>query len=73
MVFSIQKYKFMVLGFHHYARSLNKISNNTQRNCDAVELVTAATQENSAGTESLAEIVDKIAGLTERLNNVVQG
>ena len=52
--------------------SMNKISNNTQRNCDAVELVTAATQENSAGTESLAEIVDKIAGLTERLNNVVQ-
>lgn len=53
--------------------SMKKISNNTQQNCNAVEHVTAATQENSAGTESLAEIVEQIKGLSEQLNQVVRG
>lgn len=35
--------------------------------------MSAATQENRAGTESLAEIVEKIKGLSEELNKVVQG
>ncbi|MBP3460268.1 MAG: hypothetical protein J6K58_13745 [Lachnospiraceae bacterium] len=52
---------------------MKRISNNTQQNCSAVEHVTAATQENSAGTESLAEIVEQIKGLSEQLNAVVLG
>ena len=55
------------------ADNMKQISNNTQLNCNAVEQVSAATQENSAGTESLAEIVEKIKGLSEELNRVVQG
>ena len=49
------------------------ISDNTQQNCNAVEHVSAATQENSAGTESLADIVERIKELSEQLNKVVQG
>lgn len=52
--------------------SMKKVSENTQQNCNAVEHVTAATQENSAGTESLAEIVEKIKELSGQLNMVVQ-
>lgn len=55
------------------ADSMNKISHNTQENCNAVEQVTAASQENSAGTESLVRIVEQIKGLSEQLNKVVQG
>ncbi len=55
------------------SESMKQISQNTQKNCDAVEHVTAATQENSAGTESLAEIVEQIKGLAQQLNTVVQG
>lgn len=55
------------------ADSMKQISNNTQQNCSAVELVTAATQENTAGTESLAEIVEQIKELSAQLNKVVQG
>ena len=51
--------------------SMKQISNNTQQNCDAVEHVSAATQENTAGTASLAEIVDRIKELSEQLNNVM--
>ena len=51
---------------------MKQISDNTQQNCDAVEHVTAATQENTAGTESLAEIVEQIKGLSDKLNKVVQ-
>lgn len=51
---------------------MNQISGNTQRNCGAVEQVTAATQENSAGTMSLAGIVEQIKDLSEQLNQVVQ-
>lgn len=52
--------------------SMKKISNNTQQNCNAVEQVTSATQENSAGTKSLTEIVEQIRELSAKLNNMVQ-
>lgn len=52
--------------------SMKQISDNTQRNCGAVEHVTAATQENSAGAEGLADIVEQIKKLSEQLNQVVQ-
>lgn len=52
--------------------NMKKISNNTQQNCNAVEHVSAATQENSAGTESLADIVEQIKGLSGQLNKVVR-
>lgn len=55
------------------ADNMKQISNNTQQNCNAVEHVSAATQENSVGTESLAEIVEQIKGLSEQLNKVVHG
>ncbi|MBQ9119287.1 MAG: hypothetical protein IJY09_04400 [Lachnospiraceae bacterium] len=55
------------------ADSMKKISHNTQKNCNAVEQVSAATQENSAGTAGLADIVEQIKVLSERLNQVVQG
>lgn len=55
------------------SNNMKQISNNTQMNCDAVEHVTAASQENSAGVESLAEIVEQIKGISEQLNKVVQG
>lgn len=51
---------------------MREIRGNTQKNCDAVEHVTAATQENSAGTECLSEIVEQIKKLAEQLNTVVQ-
>lgn len=53
--------------------SMNQISNNTLQNCNALEHVTAASQENSAGAESLAEIVEQIKDLSGQLNKVVQG
>ncbi len=55
------------------AESMKQISNNTQQNCSAVELVTAATQENTAGTEGLSDIVEQIKQLSAQLNQVVQG
>lgn len=55
------------------AENMKQISNNTQKNCTAVEHVSAATQENNAGTESLADIVEQIKALSEQLNNVVLG
>lgn len=54
------------------ADGMKQISGNTQLNCNAVEHVTAATQENSAGTESLVEIVEQIKDLSKQLNRVVQ-
>lgn len=54
------------------ADGMKQISSNTQLNCNAVEHVTAATQENSAGTESLVEIVEQIKDLSKQLNRVVQ-
>lgn len=52
---------------------MKQISNNTQQNCNAVEQVSAATQENNARIECLAEIARKINELSEQLNGVVQG
>ena len=54
------------------ADNMKQISDNTQKNCNAVEHVSAATQDNTAGTESLAAIVEKIKDLSEQLNKVVQ-
>lgn len=55
------------------AENMKQINDNTQQNCSAVEQVTVATQENTAGTESLAAIVDKIRVLSKQLNQVVGG
>lgn len=55
------------------ADNMKQINSNTQQNCNAVEQVTAATQENTAGTESLAEIVNQIKTLSQKLNHVVTG
>lgn len=52
------------------AGDMKQISDNTRQNCDAAEQVSAATQENMAGTESLAEMVDRIKGLSEQLNQI---
>lgn len=51
---------------------MRQIRENTKENCGAVEHVTAASQENSAGTEKLDQIVRQIRELTEQLNQVVQ-
>ena len=53
------------------AEGMNQISNNTQKNCLAIEQVTAASQKNSAGTESLAKMVVQVRELSEHLNQVV--
>ena len=53
------------------ADSMQQINDNTQKNCTAVEQVTAATQENTAGTEGLVGIVEQIKELSQRLNRVV--
>ena len=52
---------------------MRQINDNTQQNCSAVEHVTASTQENTASTESLAEIVEQIRVLSDKLNAVVNG
>lgn len=54
------------------ADNMRQISNNTQQNCDAVSQVSSATQENDAGIESLAGIVEQIKELSEQLKKVVQ-
>lgn len=48
-----------------------KISNNTQKNCEAAKNVSSDTQENTAGTAQLVEIVEKIRELSEILNKVI--
>lgn len=53
--------------------SMKQINDNTQQNCSAVEHVTASTQENATSTENLAEIVEQIQVLSDRLNAVVKG
>ncbi|MBQ9764879.1 MAG: hypothetical protein IJW18_01620 [Lachnospiraceae bacterium] len=55
------------------AGRMKQINDNTQQNCTAVEQVTASAQENTAGAETLADIVEQIKVLSEELNNVVQG
>ena len=54
------------------AYSMKQINDNTQQNCSAVEHVTASAQENTAGTENLAEIVEQIRMLSNKLNVVVK-
>lgn len=54
------------------ADNMKKISSNTQLNCNAVEHVTAASEESTAGAEGLGEIVEQIQKLSEQLNQVVQ-
>ena len=51
------------------ADNMKQINSNTQENCRALEHVTAASQENSAGAESLAEIVEQIKELSEQLHS----
>ena len=51
--------------------NMKQINDNTQLNCNAVEHVSASTQENTVSIESLAEIVEQIKGLSEKLNKVV--
>ena len=53
------------------ADRMKQINDNMQLNCEAVERVTASSQENVAGTERLAHIVDSISRLSETLNAVV--
>lgn len=53
------------------SESMKQINDNTQQNCNAVEHVSAATQENTAGTEGLAEIVRQINDLSEQLKMVM--
>lgn len=51
--------------------SMKQISDNTQQNCDAVLHVSSDTQENTAGTARLVEIVEQIKELSEQLNKVI--
>lgn len=55
------------------AESMKHINDNTQENCLAVEQVTASTQDNKVSTESLAQIVEQIKDVSQKLNTVVNG
>lgn len=57
---------------HQVEEGMEMINENTIKNFNAVERVTAATEENSAGTASLAEFVEQIKELSEKLSEVVQ-
>lgn len=48
-----------------------RISKNTQKNCEAAKNVSSDTQENTAGTAQLVEIVEQIRDLSEQLNKVM--
>lgn len=50
--------------------NMKQISNNTQENCEAIEHVTAATQENSSGTEGLANLVEQIKEISEQMSKL---
>ena len=54
------------------AMAMKQISDNTLSNCNALEQVTTSTQNSSAATQSLVEIVEQIKGLSAQLNSVVQ-
>lgn len=54
------------------ATGMEQISSNTHQNYEAIEHVTSATQENTAGTESVVQMVEKIRGLAEKLDQVVK-
>ena len=55
------------------AFSMDQVNQNTQKNYSAIEHVTAATQENSAGVAEIEKMVERIKDLAEELNQVVQG
>ncbi len=54
------------------ATAMDTITANTQKNCMAVEQISAATQENSAGMVCLSEFVEQIRESSEQLNALVQ-
>lgn len=51
--------------------NMKQMSETVLKNCDAVEHVSADTQENTAGTERLTEIVGQIKELSEQLKQVI--
>lgn len=53
------------------AEGMKQISNNTQKNCLAIEQVTTASRKNSEGTESLSQMVVQVRAHSEQLNRVV--
>ena len=53
--------------------SMAQVNENTKSNYEAIEHVTAATQENSAGVAEVEKMVEQIKKLAEELNQVVQG
>lgn len=52
--------------------SMNQVSQNTHKNLGAVEQVTAATQENSASIENIADMVSQINDIVKELNDIIQ-
>lgn len=63
--------KFIMENSSEISGSMEQINQNTQQNCDAALSVTSDTQENTAGTERLVEIVEQIKELSEQLNTVI--
>lgn len=53
------------------AEGMAQVNNNTKQNYNAIEQVTAATQENTAGTENIVRMVDQIRDQAGELNQVV--
>ena len=54
------------------AKNMVLVSDNTNKNCVAVEHVTAATQESSASIENMSELVERVRNLSEQLQQVSQ-
>ena len=48
------------------ARGMEQVNINTQGNYSAIEHVTAATQENSAGVEEIERMVERITDLAHK-------
>ena len=55
------------------AKSMEQVNNNTKNNHSAIEHVTAATQENSAGVEEIERMVEQIKELAEKLKTGLAG
>lgn len=51
------------------SKNINDISGNVEKNCNAVESMTAATQENTAEMGTLFDMVEKIKDLAQELNS----
>ena len=49
---------------------MEQISGNTKDNYKAIEHVTAATQENSAGMEEIEQMVTKVRKLAQELHEI---